>query len=506
MGSKFVEKHKRKSVLAALLFIFQGRTKYIGIMLIVTILSVPFVISGETLGSIIELRPVAAFLRSIGMGSVVSAINPKYSNDLLKAALDKAVDDSENNSFWNKFLKSINATMPPAGSPSSMTLLRGGKDIYGLPEIKEPKGAKPGPGQIKGAVNAEERERGETGDEVDLESLLASGTGGEGGGLYGDVMGQNLAGRFEGGAAADNAPYINRTAFGGSAVAARSSGMYNNVMGQAGSKVPVPGAAQKVNTNRKMGRVSGFTWKNVGYKTKSNNLNMKIGDKKPMFQLAQTFAMTSSAYKSKESAYEYQHAYTGATYDGNNVNADVIDTGDAGVVMPDVGFMGGLIDATVGVQQAAMDCAKAQGDQGAKMSDAGKKLADIAKTLGKKPKCCNHGAVDSWNDKQRRLVEQCAIFNANEAILSKKCQTISSPMSCSIYSNEMVSKCSKWKCWLAILFMIFLFVSGGIIGVMIAAMLAGVVSFDFKNLGGKVDAMISWVASGGDDSQKGEGE
>ena len=175
MGSKFVEKHKRKSVLAALLFLFQGRAKYVGILLILTILSVPFVISGETLSRIIELRPVAAFLRTVGLGSVISAINPKYSNDLLKAAMDKAANDSEQNSFWAKFLKSVNATLPPGGGPSSLAMIRGDADeIFGPLELKDGKYGKRGAGDVKGAVNDEERQRGETGDEVNLEGFKAA--------------------------------------------------------------------------------------------------------------------------------------------------------------------------------------------------------------------------------------------------------------------------------------------------------------------------------------------
>ena len=99
MGSKFVEKHKRKSLLAALLLIFRGRAKYVGVLLILAVLSVPFVISGETFGRIVMFQPVAAFLRTVGLGSIVSAINPKYSNDMMKAALDRAAADSAQNSF-----------------------------------------------------------------------------------------------------------------------------------------------------------------------------------------------------------------------------------------------------------------------------------------------------------------------------------------------------------------------------------------------------------------------
>ena len=468
MGSKFIEKHKRKSVLAALLFLFRGRGKYIGIMLVVALLSGPFVISGETLGRIIELRPVAAFLRSVGMGSVVSAINPKYSNDLLKAAFDKAVEDGANNSFWNKFLKSINATMPPAGSASSMTMLRGGGDIFGLPRIKDAKGAgaKPGPGQVKGAVNDEERERGETGDAVDLESLLAGMSGRDGaggGGLYGDLMGQNLAGRFEGGgASAGSAPYLNRAMFGGGksssgggSVSGKSAGMYNNVMGQSGSKVPVPGAPQKINT-KKMGKVSGFTWKNVGYKTRTNAMNAKIGDKKPMFQLAETFSMTSSASKSKTTAYEAQAAYTGATYDGNDVNLDVIQTDATPPVLPDNAYAGDVMGNAEQLQQVAKDCSDSQGTNGAKMSEDAAQIDNTNKTMGSAPQCYNHGAVAAWNAKVAQQKVLCQDFNVNNAILSGKCQTDTHPMDCAIYSNYttnggmLIKTCpkpSKWLKW-----------------------------------------------------------
>jgi hypothetical protein len=501
MGSKFVEKHKRKSVLAALLFIFQGRAKFVSIMLIVSILSVPFVISGETLGRIIELRPVAAFLRSVGMGSVVSAINPKYSNDLLKAAIDKSVEDSENNSFWNKFLKSINATMPPAGSPSSMTMLRGGGDIFGLPELKEPKGAKPGPDQVKGAVNDEERERGETGNDVNLEGLLAGGGAAGEGGLYGDVMGQNLADRYGDGASAGNAPYMNRTMFGGNSAGGRSAGMYNNVVGQASSKVPLPGSPQKINT-KKMGRVSGFTWKNVGFKKGKTNMDVKIGDKKPMFQLAQTFSMTASAYKSKESAPEYQNAFVGATYDGLDVDLDVIQTDATAPAVPDAGFTSGIMSGISGMQESAKKCSDSQGKEGAQMSYDGKMMDDTSKTLGKPPKCCSN--VDPWNSKIDKIIGYCADYNVNEAILAANCQNKSSPMDCGSYSSMKIKKCSKWKCWLSIILAILMIIVGlmtgqlwlvaigvgmavsqlvpGIFGMLLGALMGGLVASMFNTV------------------------
>ncbi|HAT72975.1 MAG TPA: hypothetical protein DCS63_09190 [Elusimicrobia bacterium] len=496
MGSKFIEKHKRKSVLAALLFLFHGRVKYVAVMLILVLMSLPFVISGEVLGRILEFSPLATMLRSVGLGSVVSTISPGHSEDLFKAALDRAVQESENNSFWNKFLKSINATMPPAGSASSMTMLRGGGDIFGLPRIKDAKGAgaKRGPGQVKGAVNDEERQRGETGDAVDLESLLAGmagrgGGAGNGGGLYGDLMGQNLAGRFSGGgASAGNAPYLNRAMFGGgnspsgggNSVSGKSAGMYNNVMGVAGSKVPVPGAPQKVNT-KKMGKVSGFTWKNVGYKTKSNAMNAKIGDKKPMFQLAETFSMTASASKSQNTAYEAQAAYTGATYDGNDVNLDIMQTDAAAPVLPDNAYAGDVMGNAEQLQQVAKDCSDSQGTNGAKMSEDAAQIEHNSNNMGSAPQCYNHGAVAAWNAKVAEQKALCQDFNVNNTILSGKCQTDTHLMDCAIYSNYttnggmLIRTCprpSRWLRWVIMFALLIIMIIAAIFQVWFVVALA----------------------------------
>lgn len=461
MGNKFIEKHRRKSILATLLFIFRGRVKFVAILLMVTVLSVPFVISGEMLGRIIELRPVAAFLRSIGMASVVSTINPKYSNDLLKAALDKAAQDSENNSFWNRFLKSVSNTMPNGGSGvSSITLIRGGVGDVGPMELKDPKGTKTAPGKVKGALSAEEMAQGDYGGEVDLSSLLASGGEGEQNGLYGDVMGDNLADRFGG---SGNAPYMGGSSFGGGpTVGGRASGMYNKVYSQSGSKVPLPGKPSKINT-KTMGRVSGFSWKNVGYNKKNAKMDVKQGNKRPMFQLAETFALTATAHKSKTSAPEYQASYTGATYDGNDVNLDVIETDAGATTVPDTALTGDLIAGAAGMQDEAKKCSDAQGSHGAKMSEDGKMMDDITKSLGKPPKCCS-SAVGKWNAKIDKIISYCKDFNVHEAQLAAACQNKSSPMNCSSYNKMKIKKCSKLKCFLSIILAIIMIVVGAFLG------------------------------------------
>ena len=451
MGSKFIEKHKRKSVLAALLFIFQGRVKYVSIFLMLMILSVPFVISSETLGRIIELPSVAAFLRTVGLGSVVSVINPKYSNDILRAAMDKAAQDSAQNSFWAKFLKSINATMPANGGPSSIAMIRGGGDVFGPAVLKDDKNDRRGPGQVKGAANDEERERGENGDAVDFKGLLAGGPGGDGSGLYGDLMGQSMAGNYSnGGAGGNNGPYMDRRTMGTQGgVGGRSAGMYGNVMTKSASKVPVPGSPKKINT-KKMGRVSGFSWKNMGCKTNSAKMNIRLNSKKPMFQLAETFAMTDSAFRSKDSAYEYQAAYTGTTYDGNDANLDIIQTDAAAPVIPDTSFTGDVISGAGDMQQLAKDCSDAQGTNGAQMSKDGKEMKDIGEGMGSPPSCCS-SRVGAWNGRIDRVMALCRDFNVNEAQLAAKCQNNSSPMDCGRYAKFRINPCSWLRCFLAFL-------------------------------------------------------
>ena len=497
MANKFVEKHKRKSVLAALLFIFQGRTKFIGIMLIVMLLSVPFVISGETLGRMMQFPPVAAFLKSVGLGSVVSTLNPKYSNDLLRAAMDKAAEDSGQNSFWAKFLKSINATLPPAGGPSSMAMIRGGGDLFGLPEIKDDKDGKRGPGQVKGVINEEERAKGEDGGDVDLEGLLAGGGGGKDGGLYGDVMGQNLAGRFgDGGSAAGNGPYMNRTAMSGPGMTAggQAAGMYSHALGQAASKVPVPGAPKKVNA-KLMGRVSGFSWKNAGYKTNRTKVDVKLTSRKPMFQLAQAFAMTGSAFKAKDSSLEYQAAYTATTYDGNNSNLAAIQTDASSPAVPDTAFTGTLMTKVENLQTQAKTCTDAQGKEGAKMSEDAKAMDDTAKTLGKQPKCCS-GGVGAWNSKVNKIIYHCNDFNANESVLSAKCQNKSNQMDCSSYNSMRISPCSKWKCFFAILLMVLCLglLMGLMVSLVVGVGISAFVAAGVAGLGiGAISVATDWL-------------
>ncbi|OGS27823.1 MAG: hypothetical protein A3J70_08265 [Elusimicrobia bacterium RIFCSPHIGHO2_02_FULL_61_10] len=262
--------------------------------------------------------------------------------------------------------------------------------------------------------------------------------------------------------------------------------MYNKVMGQSASKVPVPGSPSKVNT-KKMGRVSGFSWKNVGYKTSNSKMNVQLNSKKPMFQLAQTFAMTDAAYRSKDSAYEYQAAYVGTTYDGNDSNLDVMQTdADAVTVPPDTSFTGAVMNDAQGLQDLAKGCSQAQGTHGAAMSADGKMVKQIGESMGSPPSCCSSG-VGRWNGKIDRVMALCADFNAHEAQLAAACQNTSSPMSCN-YGKYKIKPCSWLKCFLAFLLMLLfapLLLTIGLISALFGGDIMGPFKFVFKTVTGQ---------------------
>jgi len=462
MANKFVEKHKRKSLLAALLFLFTGRTKYVVIALLVVLTSLPFVISGEMAGRFFEMPAVSGMLRMMGLDSVVSSLNPKYSSEFVKAAIDRAAAESAQTSYWNRLMGAVGSMLPcgpGCGGDSSLAMIKGGAELF-KPEAAGKDSKRPG--QVKGAVSAEDSARGEGADTVDLEGMLSGAAGGAAdGGLYGDVMGSNLADRYASGDGMAAGPYANRSLIsqpGGSA--SRGEGLYSNAVKQAGGKIPVPGTPKKVNT-KKMGKASGFSWRNVGYKTQSVKMDVRLNSKRPMFQLAETFGTTRGALTSN--APEYQSAYTGATYDGNDINLGNIQTDDDPMSLPDAGFTGAGINNASGLGDIATECTDAQGVEGKKMTDDADAIDDIAAGMGSAPKCYDHGAVDNWNNKVSQMNALCVDFNVQQTALSAKCQTSNTPMGCEQYQKGtksggmIISKCSKpnkWIMWL-IMFLCF---------------------------------------------------
>jgi len=471
MGSKFIQRHKRKSLIAALLLLFRSRVRYVILFLVVAGVSAPFVVSQDMLYRLVMLPPVNYVLKAAGLQGFIATINPAYSNEIFQAAMQRAMYESGQDSVWNQFLRGM-SPMGGTGGPSSLAMLRAEYLARAAEEEREKaRSARGRADQVKGAVSDEEKARSGGADAVDFESYLASYSGADEGGGFG-YMDQG------GGSDGAAYPFMNRTLLGpGGGPAGRDSGVYSGAMSKAASGVPVPGNPKAVK-GKNMGRVSGFSWRNASYnRGASKSPGSRINRQGAIFRLSETFAMTGAAYRNPTASSEYQASYTGSTYDGNSVDNEEIQTDDAPPPVPDNAWVTNTIGGASELSDMAEHCSKVSGEQSAIISENTKKIDDISKTLGKPPKCCKHGAVDRWNGKIERIKALCIDNNTRQGIISQACQNPSNTdqVNCNQYNKMKIKKCSKLKCFLSIILAIILmvigFAFGGILGA--ALMIAG---------------------------------
>lgn len=504
MGSGFIEKHKKKSLLAALLFFFTGRAKYLAVLLLVAAVSMPFVVSRETLNKFLGMPSVALALRAMGLGGFLSSSGRESSSEFVKAAMDKAAEGSARNSYWNRLMGAVNTALPcesGCGDVSSLAMVKGGGDLYGSEAGKAGK-RRPGPGEVTGVVSAGEKARGEGADVVDLEGVLGGGAGGGlygggaggpggaggglygggaggpdgagGSGLYGSVMGRNLGGRFSGGASNSDGsyangnfisgsgssnggagPYVNRSLIsrpGGSGIGDRKAGIYAAVVKQLGGKIPVPARPRNI-SGKMTGRASGFSWRNVGFRSEAFIANTQIGTRMPLSQLAETLAVGDAALQFGDSANASKAAYAGAAYDGNNINLGVMRT-DAlltglpkdGFIIPDIPVIPEIPQIPVIPEIPDMkivdECVEATKKEGVTVSSLGGQITALQRGMGSPPRCYNPSGVSSWNNKLRRLEQLCMESNASAKVLSEKCKTPYKPRTCA-QDSLMVKKCAN---------------------------------------------------------------
>ncbi|MCK5583683.1 MAG: hypothetical protein KAI33_07835, partial [Elusimicrobiales bacterium] len=351
-----------------------------------------------------------------------------------------------------------------------------------------------------------------SGHDVNVEDLIRNAAGGNNSGLFGDLMGSNLADRH-GGSGVGNGPYMNKNLMAMNVgVAGKYDGKYDGVYDKAAEAVPLAGRPVKTN-KRKMGKASGFSWTNAGYKGRKNKMSTRIDSKKrAMFQLAETYSMTGSAVTSGGAAPEYQSSYMGSTYDGNDINSDLLETNMGGAIgalpaIPDIAFVEELLIDVEKIQEVAMDCMEAQADE--QLDEKGNMIDRVSRSLGSPPKCCKRGAVKRWNKKLKRLTSMCNSFNSSVARVAEKCQSAGGgqKMDCGQWNSMRISPCSKLKCWAAFFLILLGIFSFGFVAMFLTFALFGVIKFDLKNMGGKLDSMMSFIASGGNyDNVEGAGD
>ena len=402
---------------------------------------------------------------------------------------------SKSSSFWDRFLRAANAPLPPAGSPSSMDMLRGGGDVFGPPVIKDDGSKPPKADEVKGVASPQEQSKDPNAGAVSLQGAPGAG-GGDGGSMYGDLM-AGAGGGGEGFYSA--APYADRTLLSSpGGTADKASGMYNRAANQTEDRVPAPGSPKRL--NGKMGRVSGFSWKKMGKNTSRSGAVNKLNNKKPMFQLSETFAMAGMAFESRTP--EFETAYGGATYDGNEVDADFLQSDAIAPTVPSAAFAGSLIGNVDALNQKALDCAAAGAAEGAQAATDATDMKEIQDTMDfeNPPSCCNGSAVRRWNRKvdgdpgngdpkyQKGLVGLCTESNELTRIVTTKCETEYDPMPCNKYADMHIT-CHWYSCLVEILCWIVVFAVGGIVLTTLA--LTGVLGDD---AGAWVKGVVRWMS------------
>lgn len=441
MASNFIERHRRKTVAGALLFFLKKGRGIIPLLLIIVLISVPFIVPGSTL---VRVPGVAVFMGAIGIGPA-SRWSREHAFSAFRSALEKAAQRGREGSFWNSVFRRMVSALP--SDQSSIALVVGGREIADSHKVSllvsKPK-------SIKGVAGPDEKGRKMEG--VYLGDILPD---------YGQAgMGDmNVLGV--------NTPYYSAGRKPFPAVADAGSEFFGGVLASAGGNAPTPVGPAR--SRARMGRLSNFAWRNLSFSMHSKSMGARIFRDGALFRLAETFAMTEIA-STKGGAPEYQATYVGATYDGTETDDDLLMTEPGAVDVPDTEAALTLMQGVEDLSELAKRCADAQADEGAKMSELSDEMDIKGRELESmgQPGCCEHGKVDKWNGTVNEITQLCGEFNANAAILSQECHVgVSDPapstgdehqdMDCGSYSGMIVAKCyfPSWKwdvCFLGAVF------------------------------------------------------
>ncbi|MEF3280680.1 MAG: DUF456 domain-containing protein [Elusimicrobiota bacterium] len=493
MANKFIEKHKRKSVLGLLLLLWRGRAKYIVLLVMVILFSIPFVATSDMLERFVGLAPIRYLVKLMGLESVMASINPKYSSDILKAAFDRLKQEYDASNLWNK----VTGGYEERSGRGTLDMVRVGDGFYD--GIKRGKGSKVDGNDIDGVVDKYDVEKGYGADGIDFNHLLtdlpadfqtkASADGIDFNHLSGRLQSSLLGiSGFTGGGGASNqgsnyGPYIAKNTFGGKGSLGYAGKGNMSVSSLDSIKSNIPNVKDPTSGKgkikiKKMGNLTAFGWKNVGYAKKGANVDVKVsGSKRALFQMGEALATTSMAYK-QNPAYEYQAAYTGATYDGTTLNADIVNTaGDTNTNLPDTGYVSDVIESAQHWEEIAKKCQDAQATHGTRISQLQDEMDAISKTMTNPPKCCKN--VKPWNSKVSQLVAKCNELNNESTLLAQKCgssnpQTINCQQT---YGKMYIKPCSKRKCWLGIILAIVGLLVGFLVGGILGAVIGAAIGF-----------------------------
>ncbi|MFA5161376.1 MAG: hypothetical protein WC421_03935 [Elusimicrobiales bacterium] len=310
------------------------------------------------------------------------------------------------------------------------------------------------PGTIRGAVTPQERKSGNGADGVSVADMLS---GQRGGGMI---------------AGMSNRPYLGRYPGTGKDSVSVLAGM-DMVEGAFSSKASkLPGEPSASYSDVKTGKISSFAWDKVSVAMHMGSQYALYKTKEAVRQLSSAFSMASVAFGNI--AYETKASFSGAPYDGNTVNSGLLSVSYQ-QMLPSVSnrAVTTMISGARQLEDAEFKCISAQTAYGKAWSSDGLLMERIATTMGSPPRCCDHGAVERWNQRVYALVLLCIKLNTNGRLMASACQSYNQQVDCNQYARMHIDPCSVILCLLSVILGVALVVASVAVMGLGAALLGG---------------------------------
>ena len=476
-GKPIFEKKKKSLLSLLLLLLGSKRNIFVALMVVVLLASATLAVPAAML---LQIPGMAAVLSLLGVdvAALGAGGHGKSAKSLMAMMMDRTSVSQQADARYGKGGINGNGSYNSNGSQSgsSIDMVTGGRDLMALHDAANAKGGKGGnPGGVNGVVSDEDSKDGDGAQGVPGQDLLEGslkwqgGSGGSVGGINGSMDSSGM----------NSKPYVGGSMDGSGGASSTDMHSYtaNAAANSTNGRVPVVNGQGY--SSARAGQYSSFAWKKLATEGAGKNYGLKSNGKKTaMSRLSETFTTTAMAYD-KGISNESRSSFTGATYDGNSVNANVltasVSDGGGSTSVPSPNTTTTLLEGATGLQTAADTCVDAQSSVGTQLSADELAWADDIRNLGSnKPSCCS-SSRNAWNKKVDTIYSLCNKINTEGQQMATACQSTHENADCQYYeSNYHVNSCSWWKCFFDWLVAIVCIVLGAILLIFSGGLLAAV--------------------------------
>ncbi|MBI3505150.1 MAG: hypothetical protein HY059_09930 [Proteobacteria bacterium] len=398
--SEFLERHRKKGLLAFLLLLFK-RGKGAGpLLLLVALMSFIFILPAGLMG--FNIPWMNRLAKSVGLGRFVGDDPERLAqfSDAMREARGSG------RAGWNQMISNRwNAGKSMTPDKSTVDMVKP-QDMETLNKGNDQKYVKGGGESVNGVLNPDDAKNQQEGVHVDPNELERG------------LMKSAYAGMFQPGAGG-----------GGDAAALRRGGAYDPKMGLVknaldGSKAPVVGASGSKG-GAGAGKLSDYNWKKQNGKLGSGGRLAGGGaGKSALYQLAASRAYSTAAAAPKCTGAcpkEYASNTAAVTFDGTKTGADVLsipELGDGSPVIPD----GNLnLDQANQLEEDMKRCQEAQrtyGPQERALMDKIQKDAQVSQQN------CKGGCGGGCQNALKKEQSDCFEYNAIARKIDEACKAI----------------------------------------------------------------------------------